>query len=220
MPGIVRCEAILDPRPLNLSRFWRLPLSCPAWIPEFNPEHALDPHPAAERWPIAGSFAISRGAKTEAVVVVAELGDGKARGRGECVPYARYGESVESVTARRSRPCGRGSAAGLDRDGLAKRPCRRAPRAMRSTARSGTSRPSAAGARCMNSPACPPRSRSPPPIRSRSARPPPWPRPPPRPPAAPLLKVKLGGDDDRRRPRAHRRGARRRAQGDADRRRQ
>src|SRR5450830_886185 len=54
---------------------------------------------AAERWPIAGSFAISRGSKTEAVVVVAELGDGKARGRGECVPYARYGESVESVTA-------------------------------------------------------------------------------------------------------------------------
>jgi L-alanine-DL-glutamate epimerase-like enolase superfamily enzyme len=53
---------------------------------------------AVERWPILGSFAISRGAKTQAVVVVAELGDGKARGRGECVPYARYGESVESVT--------------------------------------------------------------------------------------------------------------------------
>ena len=53
---------------------------------------------AVERWPIAGSFAISRGAKTEAVVVVAELADGKVRGRGECVPYARYGENVESVT--------------------------------------------------------------------------------------------------------------------------
>ncbi|MFZ0096056.1 MAG: N-acetyl-D-Glu racemase DgcA [Pseudolabrys sp.] len=52
---------------------------------------------AAERWPIAGSFAISRGSKTEAVVVVAELSDGQARGRGECVPYARYGESIESV---------------------------------------------------------------------------------------------------------------------------
>jgi len=52
-----------------------------------------------ERWPIAGSFAISRGVKTEAVVVVAELGDGKARGRGECVPYARYGESIENVIA-------------------------------------------------------------------------------------------------------------------------
>jgi L-alanine-DL-glutamate epimerase-like enolase superfamily enzyme len=55
---------------------------------------------ATERWPIAGSFGISRGSKTEAVVVVAELGDGKARGRGECVPYARYGESFESVVAQ------------------------------------------------------------------------------------------------------------------------
>jgi L-Ala-D/L-Glu epimerase len=55
---------------------------------------------AAEHWPIAGSFGISRGVKTEAVVVVAELADGKARGRGECVPYLRYGETVESVTAQ------------------------------------------------------------------------------------------------------------------------
>jgi L-alanine-DL-glutamate epimerase-like enolase superfamily enzyme len=54
---------------------------------------------AIERWPIAGSFTISRGAKTEAVVVMAELSDGRVRGRGECVPYARYGESVESVHA-------------------------------------------------------------------------------------------------------------------------
>src|SRR5476649_2309024 len=53
-----------------------------------------------ERWPIAGSFTISRGAKTEAVVVIAQLSDGKATGRGECVPYSRYGESVESVTAQ------------------------------------------------------------------------------------------------------------------------
>jgi L-alanine-DL-glutamate epimerase-like enolase superfamily enzyme len=54
---------------------------------------------AIERWPIAGVFAISRGAKTEAAVVVATIGDGHAEGRGECVPYARYGETVESVTA-------------------------------------------------------------------------------------------------------------------------
>ena len=51
-----------------------------------------------QRWPIAGSFAISRGAKTEAVVVVAELSDGLHRGRGECVPYARYGETVAGVS--------------------------------------------------------------------------------------------------------------------------
>jgi L-alanine-DL-glutamate epimerase-like enolase superfamily enzyme len=55
---------------------------------------------AAERWPIAGSFSISRGAKTEALVVVAELADGRHRGRGECVPYARYDESVDSVSAQ------------------------------------------------------------------------------------------------------------------------
>jgi L-alanine-DL-glutamate epimerase-like enolase superfamily enzyme len=52
-----------------------------------------------ERWPIAGAFTISRGAKTEALVVVAELSEGHHRGRGECVPYARYGESVEGVAA-------------------------------------------------------------------------------------------------------------------------
>ncbi|MGB9367782.1 MAG: N-acetyl-D-Glu racemase DgcA [Xanthobacteraceae bacterium] len=52
-----------------------------------------------ERWPIAGSFTISRGAKTEAEVVVAEVSDGTHRGRGECVPYARYGETVAGVAA-------------------------------------------------------------------------------------------------------------------------
>jgi L-alanine-DL-glutamate epimerase-like enolase superfamily enzyme len=52
-----------------------------------------------ERWPIAGSFTISRGAKTEAAVVVAEITAGAVTGRGECVPYARYGETVEGVTA-------------------------------------------------------------------------------------------------------------------------
>src|SRR5687768_5560393 len=52
-----------------------------------------------ERWPIAGAFTISRGAKTEAAVVVAKLSDGARSGRGECVPYSRYGESVEAVAA-------------------------------------------------------------------------------------------------------------------------
>ncbi len=55
---------------------------------------------ATERWPIAGSFTISRGAKTEATVIVAELSDGRHRGRGECVPYARYDESIDSVSAQ------------------------------------------------------------------------------------------------------------------------
>src|SRR5690348_10575447 len=72
-----------------------------------------------ERWPIAGRFTISRGAKTEAAVVVAELSDGMARGRGECVPYARYGETVESVVAAIEAMRGP-LAAGLDRAALQK----------------------------------------------------------------------------------------------------
>jgi L-alanine-DL-glutamate epimerase-like enolase superfamily enzyme len=53
-----------------------------------------------ERWPIAGAFTIARGSKAEARVVVVELTDGEARGRGEAVPYPRYGESVEDVLAQ------------------------------------------------------------------------------------------------------------------------
>jgi len=52
---------------------------------------------AVESWPIAGEFVIARGAKREAAVVVAQVSDGKVSGRGECVPYARYGETVEGV---------------------------------------------------------------------------------------------------------------------------
>ncbi|MFD2262164.1 N-acetyl-D-Glu racemase DgcA [Lacibacterium aquatile] len=50
-----------------------------------------------ERFPIAGSFRISRGSRTEAVVVVATIEDNGIIGRGECVPYPRYGETVEGV---------------------------------------------------------------------------------------------------------------------------
>jgi L-alanine-DL-glutamate epimerase-like enolase superfamily enzyme len=70
-----------------------------------------------ERWPIAGAFTISRGAKTEAVVVVTELFDGRVRGRGECVPYARYGESIEAVAAEITA-MGAPVARGLDRERL------------------------------------------------------------------------------------------------------
>lgn len=52
-----------------------------------------------EAWPIAGAFTISRGAKTEAVVVLAEIACGPHVGRGECVPYARYGETPETTLA-------------------------------------------------------------------------------------------------------------------------
>ena len=50
-----------------------------------------------ESWPIAGSFTISRGSKTSAEVVVVELRAGKHAGWGECVPYTRYGETVDTV---------------------------------------------------------------------------------------------------------------------------
>lgn len=53
-----------------------------------------------EDWPLAKSFAISRGAKTVARVVVATIREGDVAGRGECVPYARYGETVEGVMER------------------------------------------------------------------------------------------------------------------------
>jgi len=52
---------------------------------------------ARERWPLAQVFTISRGSRTEAEVVVATIADGAVRGQGECVPYSRYGETVESV---------------------------------------------------------------------------------------------------------------------------
>ena len=68
----------------------------------------------AETFPIAGKFTISRGAKTEAQVVTVTISDGYVLGRGECVPYGRYGETVESVIdeiqshaneiSRKSRP--------------------------------------------------------------------------------------------------------------------
>lgn len=53
----------------------------------------------AESFPIAGSFTISRGAKTTAEVVTCTIGASGRIGRGECVPYARYGESVAGVLA-------------------------------------------------------------------------------------------------------------------------
>ena len=77
-----------------------------------------------ERWPIEGRFTISRGAKTEAVTVVAEISRGGHVGRGECVPYPRYGETPEatlSVILAMREAVGRG----LDRSALqaAMAPC-------------------------------------------------------------------------------------------------
>ena len=51
----------------------------------------------AESWPIRGGFRIARGARAQAECVVLELHQEGVVGRAECVPYARYGESVDSV---------------------------------------------------------------------------------------------------------------------------
>jgi L-Ala-D/L-Glu epimerase len=66
---------------------------------------------AVESFKIAGSFTISRGSRTEAVVVTAMVTDGTHVGRGECVPYARYGETAEGVSgaiARMTHPLRQG----------------------------------------------------------------------------------------------------------------
>ena len=55
---------------------------------------------ADERWPIAGAFRIARGAKTEAHVITVSLSEGQHFGWGEAVPYSRYGESIETVSAQ------------------------------------------------------------------------------------------------------------------------
>lgn len=47
---------------------------------------------------LAQVFTISRGSRTEAKVLTVSISDQGITGRGECVPYARYGESMESVT--------------------------------------------------------------------------------------------------------------------------
>ncbi|WP_416896720.1 MAG: N-acetyl-D-Glu racemase DgcA [Minwuia sp.] len=50
-----------------------------------------------QEWPIRGAFRISRGSKTRAEVLVANVTANGATGRGECVPYRRYGETFEKV---------------------------------------------------------------------------------------------------------------------------
>jgi L-alanine-DL-glutamate epimerase-like enolase superfamily enzyme len=71
----------------------------------------------SERFPLARTFTISRGSKTEAEVIVCTIREGGQAGRGECVPYARYGETTASVRsaieAVRDRIAG-----GIDRQGL------------------------------------------------------------------------------------------------------
>ncbi len=54
---------------------------------------------AHESWLVAGHFTIARGSRTAADVVVVALSEAGAVGRGECVPYPRYDETVATVMA-------------------------------------------------------------------------------------------------------------------------
>lgn len=49
---------------------------------------------------LAQVFTISRGSRTQAEVLTARISDGVYQGWGECVPYARYGETLDSVEAQ------------------------------------------------------------------------------------------------------------------------
>ncbi|CAN7354987.1 N-acetyl-D-Glu racemase DgcA [Devosia sp. LjRoot3] len=70
-----------------------------------------------ESFPIAGRFTISRGSKTEARVIRVELEQDGVTGQGECVPYARYGETLDA-TLETILSLAPQLAAGLDRTGL------------------------------------------------------------------------------------------------------
>jgi L-alanine-DL-glutamate epimerase-like enolase superfamily enzyme len=70
-----------------------------------------------ESWPLAEVFTIARGSKTSAEVVVCQVRREGAMGRGESVPYARYGESVERVVEELEALKG-ALEAGLDRQRL------------------------------------------------------------------------------------------------------
>jgi L-Ala-D/L-Glu epimerase len=70
-----------------------------------------------DTWPLANPFQISRGSKTNAETVIVEIVEDGAMGRGEAVPYARYGETLETVSAS-IEAIGDAICNGLSRDAL------------------------------------------------------------------------------------------------------
>lgn len=73
-----------------------------------------------ETFPLTTPFRISRGTKTAAEVVTVTLAQDGRVGRGECVPYPRYGESVDSTIAA-IEALRESLEQGLDRQGLLER---------------------------------------------------------------------------------------------------
>ena len=63
-----------------------------------NTAMRIDAH--EQSWPLDKPFRIARGSRTEARVVVVTVTNGQYTGRGEAVPIARYGQTVESVLAQ------------------------------------------------------------------------------------------------------------------------
>ena len=125
-------------RPCRFARFWHRG----AWF------RLSQSAPSAGRSP--GAFTIARGAKTEAEVVVAELADGRRWGAANACPM-RATTRPSRASWRQSRRCaGRSRTASSGRRCNAR--CRRAPRATRSTARSGISRRKRAASRSTRSP--------------------------------------------------------------------
>ena len=53
-----------------------------------------------DRFDLAAPFVIARGSRTVSTVVMVTLASNGIVGRGECVPYGRYGETVDSVLAQ------------------------------------------------------------------------------------------------------------------------
>src|ERR1035437_7804381 len=61
---------------------------------------SLDCNVVQQTWPLEKPFRIARGANTETRVVVVTVSDGQHIGRGEAVPISRYGQSAASTVAQ------------------------------------------------------------------------------------------------------------------------
>lgn len=70
-----------------------------------------------DTFPIDGTFTIARGSRTIAEVLTVTVGSDGFVGRGECMPYLRYGESLDSVVAE-IEGVRAALEQGLDREGL------------------------------------------------------------------------------------------------------
>ena len=151
-------------------------------LPDFKMTSSKSPTLAAriERWPIAGSFTISRGAKTEAVTVVAEVSRWRPYRARRMRPLPPLWRDAGGHPGRPAGDAGTASAAGST-GRPCRPPCRQAPPATRWIARCWTWRPrppAGAPGTCSGAPRPPP---APPPTPSRWEPRRRWRRRPPRP---------------------------------------